>query len=143
MNRAELIHSAAELEPVTEAAADEFAARCQTLVGLMNERMNARPDLDRLVGADNRSMMQDNHSNHARFIKTILRHFDAEELVDTILWVLRAYRSHGFALAYWPAQLNAWTEALRDELTPESSAAIIPLYEWMLVRMPSFVALAE
>jgi hypothetical protein len=34
--------------------------------------------------------------------------YHPEVLVETVLWVFRAYRSHGFKLTYWPAQLDMW-----------------------------------
>ena len=105
--------------------------------------MGARADVDRLVGADNRAMMEDNHANHARFVETMLAQPDAVVLVDTVLWVFRAYRAHGFHLTYWSAQLNAWMDAMRGQLAAEHVAAIAPLYDWFIVRQPTFVAISE
>lgn len=42
-------------------------------------------------------MMKDNHANHVRFVHSILNNPNAEVHTDTVLWVFRAYKSHGFS----------------------------------------------
>jgi hypothetical protein len=64
-------------------------------------------------------------------------------LVETILWVFRAYRSHGFHTNYWAAQLNSWIEILRNELSEEAYTEIYPYYEWMQVNIPLFVLFSD
>jgi hypothetical protein len=64
-------------------------------------------------------------------------------LVDTVLWVFRAYRSHGFQLTYWPAQLDTWVEIFRQDLTEQTFSEIYPFYNWMIVNQPAFVALSD
>ena len=95
------------------------------------------------LGAENIEMMKDNHANHVRFIGSMLHAFNAEVLVETVLWVFRAYRSRGFRHTYWAAQLNGWVEILREELSPEAFDEVYPLYEWMQVNIPIFVRLNE
>jgi hypothetical protein len=129
-------------QPPPEAAA-EYAARRDALVADVNERMLRRQDLDQLVGADNVRMMLDNHANHARFVETLVARMEPQVLVDTVLWVFRAYRAHGFRQTYWSAQLNTWVEVLRATLTPASFAAIYPLYHWFIIHQPLFFALSE
>jgi len=143
MTRDALVVTAAALKPASAQAATEYADHRERMVGALNARMLARPDLEALVGPDNREMMADNHANHARFIQTILAHHDPEVLVDSVLWVFRAYRSHGFQLTYWSAQLNAWIEILGAALSPAAFAEVRPLYEWLLLRQPAFVALTD
>ena len=142
MDRAALIETARALPPVPPAAAAAYVASRDALVAELDRRMGARDDLDRLVGPDNRAMMANNHANHARFVASVLAELDPEVLVDTVLWVFRAYRSHGFGLAYWSAQLATWIEVIRDQL-PAHAADIEPLYDWFLVHQPAFVALSD
>jgi hypothetical protein len=102
-----------------------------------------RADLENLIGENNIDMMKDNHSNHVRFISSILKNHNSEVLVDTILWVFRAYRSHGFASNYWSAQLNTWITIFQEVLTAESYQEVYPYYEWMQINIPTFVILSD
>ena len=143
MTREELIGIARELPPTAAEAAREYAQKREALVTEVDRRMLQRLDLERLVGEDNNAMMQDNHANHARFVANILQHPDPEVLVDTVLWVFRAYRSHGFHLSYWPAQLNTWVEVLQQQLSPGAFGGVYPLYQWFIVSQPAFAALSD
>jgi hypothetical protein len=129
-------------QPSPETAA-EYAEKRDRLAARINEIMAARLDTAELVGADNLEMMRDNHRNHARFMETVFHAYSPGVLVRTVLWVYRAYRAHGFSLAYWPAQLDTWVEILRAELSPPAFAEIYPFYQWMLVNQPAFVELSD
>ncbi len=141
MKRQELVQSAARLGGATPEALAEFAAKREAIVAAVNARLLDRTDLSALVGPDNLDLMKDNHANHARFIESILSEYHPATLVDTILWVLRAYRVRGFQTAYWPVQLNAWAEVLEQSLSAPTFETIRPLYEWMIVNTPHFAAL--
>lgn len=143
MTREYLLKTAKELTPVGQPAATEYTNKAERLVARINERMLERDDVHALVGADNIEMMKDNHANHVRFIGSMLRQFNAEVLVATVLWVFRAYRSRGFSDTYWAAQLNGWIEILREELGTEAFDEIYPLYRWMQVNIPLFDRLSE
>lgn len=143
MTREYLLESAREIAPPGEATAKEYTDKAERLVSRINDRILARDDVDELVKSDNIEMMKDNHANHVRFIGSMLHAFDAGVLVETVLWVFRAYRSRGFRDTYWAAQLNGWVEILREELSPQAFDEVYPLYEWMQVNIPLFVRLSE
>ncbi|MDJ0781810.1 MAG: hypothetical protein QNJ22_07545 [Desulfosarcinaceae bacterium] len=143
MKVADLVASATAFQSIPSEALAEFDAKREILVARINERMLQRPDLDALVGAGNQQMMKDNHANHALFMSAVLGNYHAQVLVDTILWVFRAYRSRAFHPNYWAAQLNAWVDILKQELSPESAGAILPLYHWMIVHIPQFSQLTD
>jgi len=124
-------------------AAVEYGLKASRMAGAVTERMLARPDLDALIGKNNAEMMKDNHANHARFIESVLRNFDAATLTDTVLWVFRAYRSRGFHDNYWAAQLNLWHAVMKENLSEETLRAVLPIYNWMQVNIPGFVVLAD
>jgi hypothetical protein len=105
--------------------------------------MEARPDIVEMVGKNNINMMRDNHANHARFLESIFNQHSPETLVDTVLWVFRAYIARNFSSTYWAAQLNTWIEIYKKELTKECYDAIYPYYNWMQINIPSFTILAE
>ena len=122
---------------------EEYASKREQLVARVNRVLLQRPDICDLVGEKNIEMMKDNHSNHARFIESILAHYDPEVLLETVLWVFRVYRSRGFHPVYWSAQLNAWVDILKEDLSPESFEAIYPFYEWMIVHIPHFTTVSD
>ncbi len=143
MTREELITAAEALAKPTPEAASEYALQGELLAGELNKTMSAREDLPALIGPGNQAMMEDNHRNHVRFMSSLLRDFQPAVLVETVLWVFRAYRAHGFRLTYWPAQLDHWMELLKDRLTPSSFKAIAPIYEFMIVQQPAFTLLSD
>lgn len=143
MTKSELLLSAQKLEQVSQKMADEFSSKRDVLVNLMNTKMLDRHDLKEMVGADNVDMMKDNHANHARFLESIFIDFQPEVLLDTVLWVFRAYRSRNFSSTYWAAQLNTWLEIYKENLSDDCYKAIYPYYNWMQINIPSFNALAE
>lgn len=138
-----LIATAMKLTQVSDLAANEYEGKSDQLISMINSRMLERPDIEDLVSENNLSMMKDNHANHVRFISSILKNRNPEVLVETILWVFRAYRSHHFTTNYWAAQLNCWIEILREVLTPDSYNEIYPYYEWMQINIPIFVIVSD
>lgn len=143
MDRNYLIKTAEELKQVSKKSAAEFGLKKDGLVVMMNKKMEIRPDLLEMVGAGNVEMMHDNHANHARFLESIFNQHSSEILVDTVLWVFRAYRSRNFSSTYWAAQLNGWIEIYKKELSPECFQEIYPYYNWMQINIPTFNKLAE
>jgi hypothetical protein len=143
MDKQHLLDTARKLKPAQEKTAREYRDKADELIAAINKRMLERPEIEDLVGADNLGMMKDNHANHVRFIASILKHYNPDVFVDTVLWVFRAYRSHGFATNYWASQLNTWMEILKETLTPVSYEEVYPYYEWMQVNIPTFVKLTD
>ncbi len=143
MDKKYLIDIASKLNNVKQSSISEYQDKIDLLVGKMNTFMLGRTDINELIGEGGEAMMKDNHMNHARFIASILANFNPEVLVETVLWVFRSYRSHGFTTNYWSAQLNAWIESLKENLSAEAYKDIFPLYEWLLVNIPLFVKLSD
>lgn len=138
MDKNHLLATAKQLQQVSNLSIEEYTKKQQQLIAEMNKLMLARTDLKTLIGKDNMSMMQDNHANHVRFIAAILKNHSADVLVETILWVFRAYKNHGFSSNYWAAQLNTWIQVLKNVLTIKTYNEVIPLYEWMQINIPIF-----
>ena len=143
MNKEYILNSAKLLKKASNSACDEFSLKSDKLISEMNLEMLNRSDVENLVGKNNIDMMQDNNSNHIRFISSILKNYDEEVLVETILWVFRAYRSHGFSTNYWAVQLNTWMKILKIQLSEETFLEVQPLYEWMQINIPVFVAISD
>ncbi len=138
-----LLDSAAKLKQPSAKSAKEYSEHRDKLAAEMNIIMNARKDIDKMIGQDNKEMMQDNHRNHARFMESLFVAYSPETFVKTVIWVFKAYRSHGFNISYWPAQLDTWVELLKKELSPEAFEEIYHFYNWMIVNQAAFVELSE
>jgi hypothetical protein len=139
MTKDDLILKAEALRQPSDLSAKEFNEKGQFLAAEMNRLMLTRTDLDNLIGQGNITMMEDNHRNHARFMSSVFICFQPDVLVETVLWVYRAYRAHGFHLTYWPAQLDQWVELLKVQLSPETFQEIYPFYHWMIIHQSAFV----
>ena len=126
MIKGELIKSASELKAPSADSVQEFEKYQLTLVSEMNDTMKSRKDIDQLIGEGNISMMEDNHHNHYRFLISLFNHYQAEVLVETVIWVFKTYRSHGFRLTYWPAQLNHWIDLYKKHFTKKTFTEIYP-----------------
>jgi len=143
MDRNFLLETASQLKHVNSVSAEEYQHKADQLIAQMNELMLERADIEELVGKDNLSMMKDNHANHVRFMASVFKNYHPEVLVETVLWVFRAYRSHGFTTNYWATQLNTWIHLMKEVLTPECYSEILPYYEWMQVNIPVFVRVSD
>ena len=143
MDKNYLLETANRLKQVSIETSSEYSKKAELLTAKMNITMLERPDLENLVGIDNIDMMKDNHANHVRFIASILQNHNPDVLVDTVLWVFRAYRSHGFKTNYWAAQLNTWILVIKDVLTAECYAEVYPYYEWLQINIPTFVKVSD
>jgi hypothetical protein len=143
MTREDLLTTASALQQPPAAAAAEFESVAERIANELNRRMLARSDLDQLIGPGNASMMQNNSRNFTRFMTSVFVAYEPNVLVDTALWAFRTYRSHGFRVAYWPANLDTYVEILREELSPETLEAIYPFFHWLIVSIPAFAQLTD
>ena len=138
-----LIKTASVLIQPHESAREEFSRMSEKLAEMGNQTMANRADLDKLVGKDNQKMAEDNNRNFARFMVSLFIDFNPKVLVETVFWVFRAYRSHGFQTTYWAANLNIWVDMLHQELSKESFEAIYPFYQWLIVNIPIFSQISD
>ncbi|MFP4445322.1 MAG: hypothetical protein ACLFPD_03640 [Desulfosudaceae bacterium] len=143
MTREELVASAARLSTPADRWVEEFSQKREALAAAVNQVMSNRPDLAKLVGPDGKQMSLDNNRNFSLFMESLLTRFQAEVLVDTVLWVFRTYRAHGFQTIYWPANLSTWREALEHALSVGAQREILPFYNWLITNIPAFVRLTE
>lgn len=143
MTKSDLLKTAEQINQVSEVLAKEYSDKRELIVEQMNKKMLKRLDINELVGKNNIEMMKDNHANHARFLESIFYDFNPAVLVDTVLWVFRAYRSRNFSSTYWAAQLNSWLEIYKENLSDNCYNAIYPYYQWMQINIPIFNNLAE
>lgn len=138
-----LLASAQKLSPPSKAVRQEFSAKIEALVAIGNKQMAARSDYEKLIGAENHEMAENNNSNFARFMDSMFVEYDPKTLVETVLWVFKTYRSHGFLTTYWAANLDIWLHVLEEELSEKSFTAIVPFYNWLIINIPIFVKLTD
>jgi hypothetical protein len=143
MNREQVIGSAQKLLPPSAEATADFAAKQDAVAAELSRRMLARPDLERLIGADNQAMLENNSRNMLRFMASLFRAFEPLVLTETALWAFTSYRAHGFRVSYWPANLDTTVEILKEELSADSFAGVYPSFEWLITSIPAFTQLSE
>lgn len=143
MNKEYLLNSATKLKKPSEEAIAEFASKSAVITTMINDRLSKRADIVQLIGEGNLDMMYDNHRNHIRFMISLFSDYSPVVFIETVLWVFRAYRSHGFKLTYWPAQLDSWVDIFKNKLSQECFDQIYPFYDWMIVNNPLFAMLSD
>jgi hypothetical protein len=143
MTKEELLLSAEKLQQPLQKAIDEFSSRQDAMAAELNRRMLLRPDLERLIGADNKDMMENNSHNFLRFMNSLFHQYQPKVFVETVLWVFRSYRAHGFEISYWPANLDTAVEVMREKLSAATFDSVYPFFNWMIVNIPSFVNISD
>ena len=142
MTRDQLLAEARSLRPPPPEVAAKFTCLREGLAAELNRRFLQRPDLDQLIGPDKLEMMRNNHLNQVRFLSTLFQNYQPEVFVDTVLWVFRAYRSHGFRVEYWPAQFETWFQVLKEFFTPDEQCHLEPFFQWLLEHQADFEPLS-
>jgi len=127
--------------PVNSAQA--YRDRMFFLLEEVNRVMDARDDLDRLIGNNPRSRMYDNHRNHAAFMATVFALNNYGMLLSVVPWVYRAYASQGFSYDYFPVHLRAWQKVLEENLPPDDAAPLKGIYGRLIASHETFIALSR
>lgn len=135
--------SISELPEVSREATQDYVENTDKLIEMVNNSLKNRDDIEELIGDNSVQIMVDNHENHARFMANAFKLNNYEMLLDTIIWVYRAYHKHGFSYDYFPVELRAWSGAVERELRPRSADQINKIYSFMLDNHGRFVDLAE
>lgn len=143
MDISTLIDSADNLNQPSDEAANEFRQKREALAEALNERLLERDDLPRLIGAGNEEMMKDNSRNFCRFMSSLFSSYEPQVLVRTVAWVFRAYRTHGFQLTFWAAEIDVFVEIMHAELTSNTFAELYPFYNWIIVNIPAFAEMSD
>ncbi|MGM0600170.1 MAG: cobalamin B12-binding domain-containing protein [Candidatus Rifleibacteriota bacterium] len=139
-----LLNNVSELAKVSFESARAYDRRKGVLISRVNRILEQRDDLYELIGTvDFLDMMYDNHINHAKILTTTLYLNSYRLLASLLPWVYDTYHRHGFSFDYFPVELNAWKKAVENELEPEFSREIIPVYDWMLNQHEKLIAIVR
>ncbi|MFO7802062.1 MAG: cobalamin-dependent protein [Desulfovermiculus sp.] len=133
----------ADLPQLSEQSVTAYKENLAALVEKVNKIMSSRADLKLLIGDNPLQMMFENHKNHGLFMSNVFSLHKYELLAHTVPWVYRAYHSHGFSYAYFPAHLQAWRTALQETLSNAEAQPLIQVYDWMLSRHEEFIAWSQ
>ncbi len=142
-NPEELIKSAAKLEKVDSKSLQEYSEKQELIIAKTNELILNNKNIQSLIGEKNESKMVINHTNHVRFMESILRNFNPEIFVNTILWVYKTYRKHGFHEKYWVIAFEKYEKALEELLDKDSYQEVSNYYQWLKRNHKDFVKLTE
>ena len=138
-----LLETAGALQQPQASAVLAFSRKKDQLAAQGNQSMAERADLEKLIGKNNQQMAEDNNRNFARFMESVFTSYHPEVLVETVLWVFRTYRAHGFHATYWAANLNVWVEMLKKELQEDDYNSLYPFYNWLIIHIPICVKLTD
>lgn len=142
MNLNRLIEEARTLRPVPIGVCEVYQKNAAEMVALVDKRMSEFDGIRDLIGNNPLTMMLANHRHHLSFMTTVfsINHF--ELLVKTVVWVYRAYHSHGFKYCYFTFELNAWIEAVNSISAAVSMKPVVDVYRWLIDHHDDFCALA-
>jgi len=141
--RGHVTREAEKLAPVPPEAAAEYRQRADRMIAQVDRKLAANPEIGSLIGNNPLDLMYNNHRHHARFMANVFRFNSFGLLARTVPWVYRAYRSRGFSHDYFPAELAAWIESVREHLSPAAEKPITAVYEWLLERHGDMVELSQ
>ena len=137
------IPALADLAPVTPQATRLYAEQANVLASLVSQRLAQHPRLDEFLNGNPFRLIEVNHRNHAAFVAEVLRTNNLDLLARTLSWAYHAYHHQGVSYDYFPAQLDAWKQVIRDQLPIDEAASLLPLYDWMLAAHPDTIRAAE
>jgi len=143
MDKNQLVKSATTLQVKDVSGFLALADRSEVWAAELSAVMKRRPDLEDLIGPGNLSVMESNHANHFRYMRSVVALFDPKSFVETVLWVFRTYRARGFSVRYWEIMLPEAMAILRRDLGDDDLNAAKPYYAWLHAHIPSFAALSE
>ncbi len=127
-----LIRKAENISPISFSAAQQYCENKEKLIDEVNRVLTANPDIHRLIGHNPLSLLYDNHNNHAAFMCNIFKLNDFTLMARVVFWAYRTYKNHGFSYDYFPGAMQAWMEAVRNNLDPDKAQQIINAYQWIL-----------
>jgi hypothetical protein len=143
LRRERLLESCARLMEPLRSHVEAYRDRGEVVAREVSAALLGRPDIGELIGEGNGPMMENNHLNQVRFFGSILEGFSPELFVDTLHWVYRTYRCHGFHERYWEVMLPLWQEVMARELPTGAFETISPFYRWIIDNHNELVALSE
>ncbi|MFW6422337.1 MAG: cobalamin B12-binding domain-containing protein, partial [Candidatus Bipolaricaulota bacterium] len=124
-------------------AVKEYEENSKSLVEAVNEKLANREDIGDLIGDNSTEKMFENHENHLRFMASVFTINNYDLLARTVSWVYETYHAHDFSFDYFPVELEAWMEAVNNQLESESATPINEIYSFLLENHQKFIGFTE
>lgn len=137
------IDEARRLPTISLNSAQSYQTMLDPMVEQVDIRLTALKNIDTLIGHNPLQLMYDNHRHHGIFMATVFHLNGYELLARTLIWVYRAYSSHGFSYDYFPQQLMAWQKAIEQLLPDNQNSGILGTYDWVLKNHETIIRLSE
>ncbi len=131
------------IDSITADAAESYAAAARLMAEHVSSALARNPEISKLIGNNPLEVMRNKHRDHASFMTTVLRLKAFELLIRNLSWADRVYRARGFSDAYYPCELTAWKQALKQHLPASHAAEILPVYDWMRQNHAAIVLLPQ
>jgi methanogenic corrinoid protein MtbC1 len=141
--RQALLRSATALMPVSAAAAAAYGEHRRAMTEEVDGVLASRPDIDRLLNGNPMELFRGNHRNHANFMYNVFLLNEFAIFARILPWVYHAYHAHGVPYDYFPVELAAWRNSVRDHLDPAPAAEVDRIYAWMMDRHDALIRLAD
>ena len=138
-----LADSIARIPHIPSTSAEQFRICQESLIKRQNELLQAREDLNALLGGSPVDVMLENHRNHVLFMVNVLRYNQFVLLLKVSIWAYRSYHQHGFSYDYFQVALRCWRESLQEILPVQAAEHIVPLYQWLEDNHQNLLECAE
>ncbi|MCG7906149.1 MAG: cobalamin-dependent protein [Candidatus Thiodiazotropha taylori] len=139
----DLIIRARQIDKIPPSSVNAYLDKKEQLLDQVNRAIAAHPEFGSFLGENSFELLENNHRNHVSFMAEIFAQNDFESLARALPWVYRAYHNQGVDYAYFPAELNAWSTAIRQLINPDYAKPLIQVYEWVLAQHELTIAIAE
>jgi len=139
----EIINESKDLPLIPLRAATDYYKKIPVLKKYVDDTLTSDPSINKLIGNNPLQVMYENHSHHAAFMVTVFSIGNYELLAKTIPWVYRTYAAHKFSYDYFQLELKAWIDALKKHLSPDMTAEIESVYNWMIKRHENMIYLSQ
>ncbi len=127
-----LIEDARKLPHVPLNSAEAYSRAVPELVKHTSSRILSSALSRELTGGNQRSLIEDNHGNHAMFMSNVFIIGEYKLLARTLPWVYKVYTARGFSEKYFPEVVRSFMEGVSLYLPPDKSEEILTIYRWML-----------
>lgn len=142
-SKEQLIELAEVIVPPGQKCGEQMLRNAEAFAAELNTYMDGRENLEELIGRDNKELMHSNHVNHFRYISSLAGLYDPQSFVETIIWVLRTYISHGISEHYWNVMLPACVDILRSGLDHEDYLEVVAFYDYLQTNFQSLLEISR
>ena len=143
MDKDYLLEEAKKIRQPSAAAALEFSQKRETITALIKKELDSRTDIGEPEAGEKSGMDRNDHTYHMKHMEALFAAYSPEEYVNTTLWTVRMYVSHGFNIDYWASIIDVIVSILKKELSGQAYSEIYPFYRWMTRNIGNFKQICE